>query len=243
MSVPASSGQKSDPLGFPAAKLGSTLLSGAPLPARFTLHGIFLSGPTYKVGLMLSLAGEPFDYVHMNLREGEHKQPAYLARQRFGQVPLLVDKSNGRNLCQSAAIMEYLADALGRFGGATLEERIQAREWMYWDFDRLAPAIYRSRAMKLGFRKATPELVEFYKAEGEAGLKALDSHLAGRTWIVGEAPTIADIDVYGVVAYAAEGDFDLGAYTNVTAWKKRFEALPGYGAPGSLLPQATRAAA
>ena len=33
------------------------------MPARYTLHGIFASGPTYKVGLMLSLAGEPFDYV------------------------------------------------------------------------------------------------------------------------------------------------------------------------------------
>jgi glutathione S-transferase len=192
---------------------------------------------------MLSLAGERFDYVHVSLKDGEHKQPAYLARQRFGQVPLLVDNANGRNLCQSAAIMEYLADALGRFGGATLEERIQAREWMYWDFDRLAPSIYRSRGMKLGFRKGTPELVDFYRAEGEAGLKVLDGHLAGRSWIVGEAPTIADIDVYGVVAYAAEGGFDLASSPNLTAWKNRFEALPGFGVPGTLLPQATREAA
>jgi glutathione S-transferase len=213
------------------------------LTARFTLHGACLSGPTYKVGLMLSLAGEPFDYVHINIREGEHKQPAYLAKQRFGQLPLLVDNFNGRDLCQSAAILEYLADTVGRFGGATLEERIQAREWMYWDFDRLAPAIYRSRSMKLGFRQGTPELVEFYKAEGEAGLKVLDAHLAGRAWIVGESPTIADIDVYGVVAYAAEGGFDLAAQPHVARWKARFEALPGYGAPGALLPQATRSAA
>ena len=54
------------------------------MPARYTLHGIFASGPTYKVGLMLSLAGEHFDYVHVNLREGEHKRPEYLAKQRFG---------------------------------------------------------------------------------------------------------------------------------------------------------------
>ena len=46
------------------------------MPARYTLHGFFRSGPTYKVGLMLALAGEPFDYVHVNLREAEHKQPA-----------------------------------------------------------------------------------------------------------------------------------------------------------------------
>lgn len=192
---------------------------------------------------MLSLAGEPFDYVHVNLREGEHKQPAFLAKQRFGQVPLLVDNANGRHLCQSASIMEYLADTLGKFGGASLEERIAAREWMYWDFDRLAPAIYRSRGMKLGFRPATPEMVELCANEGNAALKVLDSHLAGRSWIVGEGPTMADIDIYGVVAYAGEGGFDLAAYPNVAAWVKRFEALPGFGDARSLLPQGTKAAA
>jgi len=212
------------------------------MPARFTLHGTFLSGPTYKVGLFLSLAGEPFDYVHVNLREGEHKQPSYLSKQRFGQVPLLVDNNNGRKLCQSAAILEYLADTTGKFGGATLDERIQAREWMYWDFDRLAPAIFRSRGLKLGFFKAGPEVAEMFATGGSAALKVLDDHLAGRAWVVGEAPTIADIDLYGVVAYAGEGGFDLAPYANVSAWKGRMEALPGFQAAG-FLPRETKAAA
>jgi glutathione S-transferase len=213
------------------------------MPTRFMLHGVFMSGPTYKVGLMLSLAGESFDYVHVNLREGEHKQPPYLAKQRFGQVPLLTDNANGRQLCQSAAILEYLADTLGKFGGASLEERIQAREWLYWDFDRLAVPIYRSRAIRLGFRQGGPEILEMYANEGKAALKVLDSHLAGRSWIVGDGTTIADIDIYGVVAYAEEAGFDLFAFANLTAWMKRMEALPGFGATRTLLPQATRAAA
>jgi glutathione S-transferase len=213
------------------------------MSARFQLHGVSRSGPSYKVGLMLSLAGEPFDYVHMNLREGEHKQPAYLSKQRFGQVPLLVDTSNGRNLCQSAAIMEYLADTLGKFGGATLEERFQAREWLYWDFDRLAPAIYRLRGIRLGFRQGGPEIVEMYAADGAAALTTLDRHLAGKSWIVGEGVTIADIDIYGVVAYADDAGIDLGQHSNITAWMTRMEALPGFSAPQSLLPQESREAA
>jgi glutathione S-transferase len=213
------------------------------MPARFQLHGLSRSGPSYKVGLMLSLAGEPFDYVHVNLREGEHKQPAYLSKQRFGQVPLLVDTSNGRNLCQSAAIMEYLADTLGKFGGATLEERFQAREWLYWDFDRLAPPIYRLRGIRMGFRQGGPEIIEMYAADGAAALTTLDRHLAGKSWIVGQSVTIADIDVYGVVGYAGEAEIDLGQYSNITAWMKRMEALPGFSAQQSLLPQESREAA
>src|SRR5919107_129606 len=182
------------------------------MPARYTLHGFFRSGPTYKVGLMLALAGEPFDYVHVNLREAEHKQPAYLAKQRFGQVPLLIDKENGRQLCQSASILEYLADRTGKFGGADLNERIQAREWMFWDFDPLAPHVYRARAARSGIRKFDPAVVAQHESDGKAALKVLEEHLAGRDWMVGDGPTIADIDLYGVMAYAAEGGYDLDAW-------------------------------
>lgn len=170
------------------------------MPAPYTLHGVWASGPTYKVGLMLALAGAPFDYVHVNLREGEHKKPEYLAKQRFGQVPLLVDNSNGRHLCQSASILEYLADATGRFGGASLDERIAAREWILWGWDRLARGIYRPRGAKAGFAKFPPEVLAHYESEGRAALTFLDERLAGRAWIVGEGPTIADIDLYGVTA-------------------------------------------
>lgn len=213
------------------------------MTARFELYGSFLSGPSYKVGLMLSLAGEPFDYVHVDMRQGEHKQPGYMSKQRYGQVPLLVDQSNGRQLCQSAAILEYVADATGKFGGATLDERLQAREWMYWDFDRLSSGIFRARVIKLGIRPGTPEMLAEYTAHSHAGLKVLDDHLAGRSWMVGEALSIADIDIFGAVVFAGEAGIDLSPYGNIASWMKRIEALPGFAAPAHLLPRETRAAA
>ena len=213
------------------------------MPARFELHGIAFSGPTYKVGLMLTLAGEPFDYVHVNMMQGEHKQPAHLSKQRYGQVPLLIDRNNGRHLCQSAAILEYLSDTLGRFGGATLDERLQAREWLYWDFDRLSSHVYRARTIRLGIRPAGPEVLEACMTEGNGALATLDRHLAGRGWIVGEGATIADIDIYGVVAFADEAGFDLSAYSHLQAWMGRVEAMPGFAGTKALLPMASRVAA
>ncbi|WP_414471488.1 glutathione S-transferase family protein [Microvirga sp. M2] len=213
------------------------------MPARFELNGIAFSGPTYKVGLMLALAGEPFDYVHVNMMQGEHKQPAYMSKQRFGQVPLLIDRNNGRHLCQSAAILEYLSDTLGKFGGATLDERLRAREWLYWDFDRLASPVYRARTIKLGIRPAPQEVYDANVAGGNAALTVLDEHLSGRDWIVGEGVTIADIDIYGVVAYADEAGFDLAGYANLQAWMNRFEALPGFASTKALLPMESRVAA
>lgn len=213
------------------------------MPARFELHGIAFSGPTYKVGLMLTLAGEPFDYVHVNMMAGEHKQPPHRSKQRYGQVPLLIDRNNGRHLCQSAAILEYLADMLGKFGGASLDERLQVREWLYWDFDRLASHIFRARTIKLGIRPAPQEVYDAHAADGNAALTVLDQHLAGRDWIVGEGATIADIDIYGVAAYAEEAGLDLAAYPHVQSWMKRVEALPGFAGTKALLPMESWVAA
>ncbi len=213
------------------------------MPARYELQGFWRSGPTYKVGLMLALCGEPFDYTQVSLMAGEHKKPEFLAKQRFGQVPLLIDKGSGRNLCQSASILEYLAEHLGKFAGDTPLELVEAREWMFWDFDRLAPNIYRSRAMRLGFRSFPFDTAAMYFNDGNAALKVLDDHLAGRQWLVGSGPTIADIDVYGVIDYAPAGGFDLAKYPNLSAWIARFRALKGFGSPEQILSKESRAAA
>jgi glutathione S-transferase len=201
-----------------------------------------MSGPTYKVGLMLSLCGLKFDYDHVNLRTLAHKQPPHLARNRFGQVPALTDASNGRCLCQSAVILEYLADVTGKFGGANRDERLHAREWMFWDFDRFAGPIYRARVQRLGLRNYNQPIMEMYHTEGAMGLKVLDDHLKGRNWLVGEGPTIADIDAYGVVAYAPVAGHNLADYPAVSAWVKRFEGLPGFGQPEAILPKESRTA-
>ena len=80
-------------------------------------------------------------------------------------------------------------------------------------------------------------------ASGEAALKVLDQHLAGRNWIVGEGVTIADIDIYGVVAFTDEAGFDLAAYAHIQAWVKRMEALPHFASRKTLLPAESRVAA
>ena len=209
------------------------------MPNRFTLYGNQLSGPTYRVGLMLSLCAEPFSYVHVNLGKGEHKTPEYLAKNRYGQVPCLYDGKQHFN--QSASILQYLADTLGKFGGNTPEERAHIREWMFWDFDRLAPGIFRSRAAARGIRKFEPPVLALYKAEGEAGLTVLEGWLGKHEWLVDARPTIADIDVYAVAHMAPAGGFDLAKYPHVAAWSKRLCALPGFGTPEQVLPAESRA--
>ncbi|MBU6379226.1 MAG: glutathione S-transferase family protein [Gammaproteobacteria bacterium] len=212
------------------------------MAAPYKLHGIWLSGPTYKVGLMLALTGQSFDYEHMALRDGAGQKPEFKAKSRWGQVPCLTVTATGRHLTQSAAILGYLAQATGKFAGANADEQQEIREWVLWNADRLAAPIYRSRGLKLGFRKMDAATAEMYATEGNAALKVLDDHLKSRNWIVGNAASIGDIDAYGVVFYAAEGGFDMAAYPAVSAWMKRIEALPGYARPEAAMPKESRAA-
>jgi glutathione S-transferase len=203
--------------------------------SKMTLYGIWLSGPTYKAGLALSLMGQEFSYKHVDLRSGAHKQPDYLAINRFGQVPALVD--GDLKLCQSGSILLYLADKFGKMGGRTAEEKARVREWLFWEFDRLASNIYRPRAIKRGFMKADDNVHQMYLNQAGDALKVLDGALAKSDFLVGSEATVADVAVYGDVAYAGEAAIDLSPYANVKAWMARIEKLPGFKKYEDVLPK------
>ena len=210
------------------------------MPESFTLHGIFLSGPSIKVGLMLRLCRQPFAYRHVDLRGGAHKQPAYLALNRYGVVPTL--EHGGLSLCQSNAILEYLAGTLGKFAGSDATGRARTREWLFWDFDRLSPGVFRSRAIARGFFSPDKAVAEAFRQAGEAGLAELDKALGSSAFLTGAAPTVADIACHVVTSLAPEGGFDLSRHANLQAWSKRMVALPGALPVNEVLPQADAAA-
>ncbi len=217
-------------------KTASTASSGD--KQRFTLYGTMTSGPTYTVGLMLSLCRYPFSYIHVNLREGQHKQPDYLVKNRYGQVPTLRDRQTIH--VQSAAILEHLSDTLNKFNGKTPLERQRVREWLFWQWDKLSLPVLRLRARARGFRQFGDEVRVMYDTEAKAAFAMLEHELGKSPWIAAKKPTIADVGIYAVTRYTAEANIDLTHYPHVLAWKKRFEALPGFGTPEQILPMESR---
>jgi glutathione S-transferase len=205
---------------------------------RFTLHGTMISAPTYTAALMLSLCRAPYSYIHVNLREGQHKQPDYLVKNRYGQVPTLRD---GQHFyVQSAAIIEHLAETLGKFDGKTPFEKQRVREWLFWQWDKLAVPVFRLRARNRGLRQFGDEVRIMYDTEAKAALAVLEHELTKSEWIAAKKPTGADVGIYGVLRYAQEANIDLTHYPHVVAWKRRVEALPGFGTPEQLLPMESR---
>jgi glutathione S-transferase len=56
----------------------------------------------------------------------------------------------------------------------------------------------------------------------------MEKHLADRSWLVGDAMTVADIALYAYTHAADEGEFDLSRYTAIRRWLDRVAAEPGH---------------
>ena len=202
-----------------------------PATAPIRLHGFTLSGHSHRITLFLSLLQLPHTFEQVDLMGGAHKQPDFLAMNPFGQVPVLQD--GDITLADSNAILVYLAM---RYGDAQWLPRdpvgaARVQRWLSVAAGPLAsgPALARNQVL---FNKTTPDAALIERSH--ALLKVLDATLAETPFLVGEAPTIADIACYSYTAHAPEGGVKLDAYPNLRAWLARIEALPHFvGMPAS----------
>jgi glutathione S-transferase len=205
---------------------------------RFTLYGFAGSTSTYTVGLMLALSRHPFSYIHVSLRDGAHKQPDFLVKNRYAQVPVLRD---GQSFyVQSANILLHIADELDKFNGKTPAEENRIREWLFWQWDKLALPVYRLRARNRGFRQFGDEVRVMYDTEAKGALAVLEQDLSKQDWIATKRATVADIGIYCVVRFCHDANIELNHYPAVQRWKQRMEALPGFLPPEQLLPMESR---
>ena len=189
------------------------------------VHRMALSGHCHRVELFLSLLGLPHQLVDVDLAAREHKQPAFLARNPFGQVPVIEDGEV--TLADSNAILLYLEGryAPGRWLPRDPLGAAQVQRWLSVAAGQLAFGPAAARVIEL-FRK--PEDCAPYVARGHQLLGVMEQKLSARDWLAGSRPTLADIANYSYVASAPEGRVSLEEYPAVRAWLARIEALPGF---------------
>jgi glutathione S-transferase len=66
------------------------------------------------------------------------------------------------------------------------------------------------------------------RANGEAALAIMDKRFERNIWLVGSAPTIADIALFAYTHVAEEGGYELSDYPTIQAWIKCIQALPKF---------------
>jgi len=193
-------------------------------PIRLYRHPI--SGHSHRAQLCLSLLGLPYELLHVDLLQGAHKQPEFLAKNAFGQVPVIED--GDVTLADSNAILVYLGeryDEAGRYWPRTPEGKAAVVRWFSIAAGPVAAGLAAARAHRILGAK-----VDYERAVAVAQqlLKTLEAELTAREYLVGAAPTFADVALYSYVARAPEGDISLEPFPALRAWLARIEALPGF---------------
>jgi glutathione S-transferase len=188
-----------------------------------------VSGNCYKVRLLLAHLGIPFERRTVDVVDRSNRDELLGDLNPAQRVPTLV-LDDGRPLGESGAILWFFGEGT-RFVPDDPYERAQVLQWMFFEQYEHEPAIAVARFW-IAY-SAQPEEVYARRlpARIEAGhraLAAMEGHLDGRDYLVGDGLSLADIALYAYTHVADEGGFDLAAYPRIGAWLDRVAAEPGH---------------
>ena len=186
-----------------------------------------VSGNCYKVRLLLAQLGLSYDRTEVDVVDRSNRAELLGALNPALRVPTLV-LDDDRVLAESNAIIWYLAQGTryipeDSFGCA------QALQWMFFEQYSHEPniAVARFWVHVAGGAPSQAEL-DARRKGGYAALDAMEGHLAGREFLVGDRYSVADIALYAYTHVADEGGFDLGRYPAIGAWTERVAGQPGH---------------
>jgi glutathione S-transferase len=178
--------------------------------------------------------GAPVEFVRVDLRTGQHKQPPFLAMNPNAKVPVL--ESEGATLWESNAIMCRLAEAAGSDFWPKDARQINVIRWMFWSsehFSRYASRLYFEYVVKplFGIPPYEPAVIDEAKGYVRQYGQVLDDHLRGRAFLVGERPTVADFAVGAAMPYADRAQLPLDGFNEIARWKAKLDSLPAWRDP------------
>jgi len=186
------------------------------------------------VRVFMAERGIDIPIVEVDLRGGENRQAAFMAKNPAAQLPAL-ELDDGTVLAEISAICEYLDETTPGLSlvGANALERAEARMW----FRRIDLGIIEP--LTAGFRYAEgqkifegrmrliPQAADDLKKNAQDKLAWLDGQMDGKTWICGNRYTYADILLYCFIDFGNRVGQPLNPeFKNLTAWFARMKERP-----------------
>ncbi len=186
-----------------------------------------------RVRLTAAVLGLTLDEKKLDFAKGEHKSPEYLALNANGAVPTLVE--GDLVLTESRAIMQYLASKKPESGLLPRDEaaRADVTRWQFWDASHFSPnvaTVVFERLLKGMFGMGDPDARKIEEALGNFRRfgAVLDKRLEGRTYVVGNALTLADLTLASSLMYARQAEVPVAEFPHVNAWLPRITELEAW---------------
>ncbi|KWA13404.1 glutathione S-transferase [Burkholderia cepacia] len=168
-----------------------------------------------------------FEFVSVNLLQGEHKRPEFLRLNPAGKVPVLVD--GDLVIPESAAIVLYLADKYPEKALLPVDPalRAQAYRWVMLAVTELEQPLWRITRHSFLYppEKRSPADIELARDDFRTMAAILDKHLEGREFIVGDTLTVADCVTAYLIDWAGECNL-IESFPQLRAYLERLYARP-----------------
>ena len=184
-------------------------------PDRLQLYSL----PTpngVKVSIALEETGLPYEPHLVDFNTNDQLSPEFISLNPNNKIPAIIDPHgpNGEPLAlfESGAILVYLAAKTGQLMPVDVAKRYETLQWLMFQMGGIGPmfgqlGFFHKFAGK-DYEDKRPR--DRYVAESKRLLGVLDKHLAGRTWIMGDEYTIADIATFpwinNLVGFYGAGD-------------------------------------
>jgi glutathione S-transferase len=188
------------------------------------------SSSSRRVSLTIAHLGLDLEHVPIDLMKD---RPRLTALNPNSKIPVLED--GDLRLWESHAIMLYLCDRTPEQQLAPTELRLRADvlRWLFWTSAHLSPAAGGIAFERLWKKLVTgggpdPAQIAYHERFLHQFLTVLDDRLASRTWIVGEALTLADFSVAATLMYAEKVELPIAGYRHVAALRARVRDLPAW---------------
>ncbi len=191
---------------------------------KFHLH---LGGPNpRKVALALEEFGLDYEIAPIDIFKGEQHTDAYRTINPNSKVPAIED--DGTRVFDSNAILLYLADKHDRFLGKE-EDRGDLLSWLMFVATGLSPFSGQwIHFQTAGAAEGGDYAKRRYEFEAKRHYEVMDTHLADKTYFLGDEYSIVDMAAWGWVELheGVLGAGGLDDYPNVKAWFDRVCARP-----------------
>ena len=186
-----------------------------------------ISGHCHRVELMLALLDIPYETIDLDMANGAHKAQEYLKISPFGLVPAIDD--NGLTLSDSNAIITYLVKRYNDQGyGWIPDDPEKAAEVQRWLSVAAGEIAYGPCAVRLVKVFGVDLDYDLAKQKTEALFDVVEETLSSRSFLAGEAITIADVAGYSYISHVPEGGVSLAPYPAIRAWLERVESQPKF---------------
>ncbi len=198
---------------------------------RLILHGMNSPNVT-KVILMLEECGLDYELRHVAVFGGEQFDPAFLAMNPLGKVPVLEDPRLGQKpgemgaLAESGAILFWLAEREGRFLPTVQPARAEVMQWLMVQMANIGPMLGQFTHFNLVPQGSQPYAHGRYGAIAEKLYRLLDERLQSREWIAGGDYSIADMAIQPWAYYLERHGFDAAAHPALVRWREAIAARP-----------------